>query len=169
MKILAWLERRRVRREFGKHVSPAVIRSIEKSRNRGELPGKPETRHFQFIVVHIQDSQPDEIAPVVAKVVDACLRHHAVISNLSASLIVACLGGPFPEFDSAEGRLSLVTALVTEAGNRIRIAHGHCDGLLGNFGSEKRWTYEAVVPGFSGILGQLLGRPFGTAVEIVCE
>jgi hypothetical protein len=34
------------------------------------------------------------------------------------------------------------------------------------FGGHGRWTYGAVIPGFSEILKKLLEAKFGTAVEI---
>jgi hypothetical protein len=34
------------------------------------------------------------------------------------------------------------------------------------FGSHERWTYGAVIPGFSGILKKLIETKFGTDVEI---
>ena len=37
-------------------------------------------------------------------------------------------------------------------GEWIRVAHGQCNGKVGNFGCKQRFSYEAVVPGFSEIL-----------------
>jgi len=161
---LGFWERRKARKAFEKFVSPDVMRLIEKSPS--EFLREPELRHFQFVVIVPNDSRAEDIAANLSRVADACLRHRSMISNISASLVVACLGVPFPDADSVEARLTLVNALVAENGDRIRVAHGQCNGVVGNLGSKQRFCYEAVIPGFSEILKQLLNSPNGTVVEV---
>jgi hypothetical protein len=94
------------------------------------------------------------------------IEHHANIPNITSSLFIALLGVPFPEGNSAEARRGLVEVLLRESGDRIRVVHGECDGAVGTFGGGGRWTYGAVIPGFSEILKKLLETKFGTAAEI---
>lgn len=103
---------------------------------------------------------------MVGKILDIFVQHHSNVSHITSSLFVALLGVPFPEYNSAEARRELVAALLRENGDRIRIVHGQCDGAVGTFGGPKRWTYGAVISGFSGILKKLIETNFGTAVEI---
>ena len=163
MKLGFW-ERRRARKTFERFVSLDVIRLIAKSPN--EFVRKPKQRHFQFVVILLDDSRAEDIPANLSRIADACLRYRSMISNISASLVVACLGVPFPEGDSVEARLSLVNTLVAENGDRIRVAHGQCNGMVGNLGSRQRFCYEAVIPRFSEILKQLLNSPNGIVLEV---
>jgi hypothetical protein len=158
-------ERRRIRKSFEKFVSPEVIRLIEKDPKKFVDIG-PRISHFQFVIILLDDSQPDNVPEILSRVADATLRHRSMISNISASIVVACLGVPFPDGDSVEERVRLVNTLVSENGALIRIAHGQCNGKVGNLGCEKRFAYEAVVPGFNAILRRLLDSPSGTVIEV---
>ena len=164
MKFRFW-EQRSARKTFEKYVSPEVIRLIEKSPPTG-FKAIPEVRHFQFVIVVLDDSRLDEVPKILSRVGDVILRHDGMISNISASIVVACLGVPFSIGDSVENRLSLLNTLVAENGTLIRIAHGQCNGTVGNLGCEKRFVYEAVIPGFNDILKQLLDSPGGTVHEV---
>ena len=107
MKLGFW-ERWRIKKRFARYVSSDVIRLVERSPS--EFSRQPEVRHFQFVVVLLDDSQHEDIQANLSRVVDACLRHRSMISNVSASLVVACLGVPFSDGDSVESRLSLVNS-----------------------------------------------------------
>jgi hypothetical protein len=106
------------------------------------------------------------VPEILSRVADRILHHRAMISDVSASVIVACLGIPFRDGDSAEQRVTLVNALVSENGVAIRIAHGQCNGRAGNLGGRSRFTYGAVIPGFNSILKRLLDSPAGTVIEV---
>jgi len=126
--------------------------------------GPPEVKHFQFLMILVADEKPEDVPAIIGAVMSTLGRHHANIS-VTPPLVVALLGVPFPESNSSEGRQELVEALLREKGKRIRIAHGQCDGAVGMLGGDGRWTYGAVIPGFTGILEKLLEADFGTAVE----
>lgn len=146
-------------------MSPEIIRLIEKDPKKYARIS-PETRHFQFVIILLDDSQPDNVPEILNRVIDTIFRHYGMISNISASIVVVCLGMPFPGSDSVENRMKLVSSLISENGASIRIAHGQCNGKVGNLGCEKRFVYEAVVPGFNGILSRLLDSPGGTVIEV---
>jgi hypothetical protein len=146
------------------YVSPEVIAKM-----LGET--KPEIRplevkHFQFVVILADDTYPQKAPAIISAVMGTLVRHRANISNVTPLLFVALLGVPFPEGNSVEARRGLVDALLRENGDRIRIVHGECDGAVGMFGGDGRWTYGALLPGLAGILKKLLETKFGTAIEI---
>jgi hypothetical protein len=164
MGILRMLQRRRARKAFGKYLSLEVIEKL--LRETGSEIRPPEMQHFQFVVGLADDTNPQEVPAMTSKVIGTLIQHRATVSDISSSLIVALLGVPFPEGNSSEARRELVDAPLRVNSERIRIAHGECDGAVGIFGGPKRWTYGAVIPGFSGILKKLIETKFGTAVEI---
>lgn len=164
MGILRMLQRRRLRTAFGEYVSPEVIEKLLCEADPGIKP--PGVQHFQFVVALADDSNPQEVPARVGEVLEIFVQHHANVSHITSSLFVALLGVPFPEYDSAEARRELVDALLRKNGDRIRLVHGQCDGAYGAFGGPERWTFGAMIPGFSGILKRLIETKFGTAAEI---
>jgi hypothetical protein len=113
------------------------------------------------------DTNPDEVPPMISNVMATLIQHRANITSVMSSLFVALLGTPFPENNSAEARRNLVGVLLQEHGDRIKVVHGECDGTFGMFGGGGRSTYGAVIPGFSRALNKLLEIKLGTALEIV--
>jgi len=125
-----------------------------------------EVRHFQFVVILADDTNPREVPPIISAVVDTLVDHHATVFGIVSSLVIAVLGVPVPDGNSPEKRRELIQALLHEHGIRIRMAHGECDAPVGIFGGRKRMTYDALIPGFSDILKKLLEAKFGSAIEI---
>src|SRR5271165_914519 len=157
-------QRGRSRRLFQDFVSPEALAKLQ---GKTQLSvGKIKGKHFQFVVILTDDSNPYEIPGIISAVVGCLLQHGAMVSNLSSSLLVGLLGVPSPQGDSPEARHGLVEALLRQNGDRIRIAHGQCDGAVGLLGTNERCTYGEVIPRFSAILKRLLETNFGTAVEI---
>jgi len=164
MGILGMLRRRKIPRAFQDYLSPDAIGKLLRESDSEIRP--PEVQHFQFVVALAEDTSPQEVPAMISEIVGTLIQHRATVSNISSSLVVALLGVPFPEGNSAEARRELVDALLRANGERIRIVHGECDGAVGMFGGPKRWTYGAVIPGFSGILMKLIETKFGTAVDV---
>ena len=164
MGIWGKLQRRRARTAYGEYVSPEVIEKL--LRETGSEMKSPEVKHFQYVLAMADDTNPEEVPAMIGKIVQVLVEHHATVINIASSLVVALLGVPFPAGNSASARRELVEALLRDNGNRIRIVHGECDGAVGNFGGPKRWSYGAMIPGFSGILKRLVETTFGAAVEI---
>jgi hypothetical protein len=54
-----------------------VIKLIEKNPSK-YFALRPECKHFQFVIVLIDESKPDEVSELQGKVVDICLRHWMV-------------------------------------------------------------------------------------------
>jgi hypothetical protein len=145
-------------------LNPEMIALLQ--REVGSEIRAPEVKHFQYVVAIADDANPDQVPVMIGNIVRVFVEHHATVEAISSSLLVALLGVPFPENDSAGARRELVDALVRENGYRIRIVHGECDGAVGVFGGHGTWTYGAVIPGFSGLLKKLVETEFGTVVEI---
>ena len=164
MGILEMLQRRKIRTTFGKYISPEATEKL--LRETGSGISSPEVKHFQYVVAMADDTNPDEVPAVIGKIVQLLVEHQATVTNIMSSLVIALLGVPFLAGNSAGARIELVEALLRENGDRIRIVHGECDGAVGNFGGPKRWSYGAMIPGFSAILKRLIETKFGVAVEI---
>jgi hypothetical protein len=152
------------RKIFRKSVSPEILAKL-----RGETQlqaGRVESRHFQFVIILVNESDFQEVPAIISVVIGTLLQHGAILSNITSSLLVGLLGIPFPNGDSPEVRRGVVDALLRENGERVRIAHGQCDGIVGLLGTKKRCTYGEVIPGFSEILKKLLETEYGIAIEI---
>src|SRR5580692_1845367 len=88
----------------------------------------PEVKHFQFVLILADDTNPQEIPAIISAVMGTLVQHRANISNITPLFFVALLGVPFPDGNSAAVRQRLVDALLRENGDRIRIVHGERDG-----------------------------------------
>jgi hypothetical protein len=135
---------------------------IKLLRERYSEIGRPEVKHFQYVVVIADDTSPENVQAMIAEIVQIFVKHPAAVNNITSSLFVALLGTPFPGDNSAERRPRLVDTLRRENGSRIRIVPRGCDGAVGRVGGPKRWTCGAVIPGISGILKKPLKAAFGT-------
>ena len=123
-------------------------------------------KHFQYIIVVLGDTNLQEVPATIAAATDTLIDNRATVMTTGSSLIIGVLGLPFPEGDSRQSRHKVVDALVHSLGDKIRIAHGGCDGPVGNFGPPRRFAYGALIPGFSAILKTLLESTPGAAIEI---
>jgi hypothetical protein len=140
--------------------------AIEKLLRETKSESRPlEIKHFQFVVILVDETDPREIPAIIVKVIGTLIEKQMILSNIS-SLLISTLGVPFPEGNSPEVRREIVSTLLRENGERIRVAHGECEGAFGTYGGHGRWTYGPVIPGFSRVLEKLLETKFGTAVEI---
>lgn len=158
----------KTRRALEKFISPNLASETLAGRHAGTLSLGPEIRHFQFVLVHVREDDPEETTRTIAGVVETICGCGAIVGHIACSVIDGYFGFPWPECDSIEARQKLVAALIADNGDRVRIAHGQCNGLVGNFGSKKRMDYGALIPNFSGALKTLLALEFGSAAEITC-
>ncbi len=46
------------------------------------------------------------------------------------------------------------------------MAHGQCTGLVGNLGSEGRYNWGGIIPGFSEVLKKLFATEFGAEIPV---
>jgi hypothetical protein len=162
MGLLRMFQRRKLRTAFGDYLSPEVIRRLL---TRPDLV-RPTVKHFQFVVVVFEEANPQEISALMTDVVGTLFEHKATVTSVSPAFLVGLLGVPFPDGNSPEARRAVVESLLRGNGSRIRIAHGECDALVGNLGGPLRYTYDAAIPGFLGILRKLLDADPGSAFEV---
>lgn len=160
------LQRRKSRNALEGYLSPVVATLLRETGSEIKLP---EVKHFQFVVILADDTNPQDVPSMIGKVTATLVQHRATVTDITSSLFVALLGVPFPENNSAEARRKLVDTLLRENGDRIRIVHGECDGAFGVFGGGGRWTYGGVIPEFSAVLKKLVETGLGTAVAIAAS
>lgn len=160
-----WLERRRIRKSFAKYLSPGVGKLIEE--NPRKYFGEPEEKHIQFLLVQIDDRDTAARIRDIGSVVQIVWKHNGTLGSiLNVAFVYAFFGTPFPGTDTLENRMGTVTNLQSVLGDHVRIAHGECVALVGNFGGAKRMTWDALIPHFTKVLTALLATPFGAAVEV---
>jgi hypothetical protein len=164
MGFLQMWRRYKMKRTLSKYLSPEVLTNLTETPK--SQVGKIQAQHFQFVVVHIDEARPDEIPQVIAKVFAAFTRHKATLQGVTSSLVVGYFGIPYPESDKPETRLELVRTILTENGSHVRVAHGQCTGLLGTFGSEGRYNWGGIIPGFSEVLKKLFASEFGAEIPV---
>jgi hypothetical protein len=165
MGLLDWLERRRTRKSFAQYVSPEIIKLIEQDPSKYIDLG-PQKKHFQWILVNLEEASLESIPEQASRIVGACLEHRAFLSGVKSSLILAHLGSMFPDDDSCEKRMNLVNALLAENGDHVRVAHGQCYGLVGNIGTPRYMSWDVIIPNFTATVKNLLNTDFGAAIEV---
>jgi hypothetical protein len=132
------LRRRSKRTSFEGYVSPETSAKLLREGKPGIQP--PQVRHFQFVVILVDDANPNDVPTMIETVTGTLVRQHATVLNIASALLVGLLGVPFPESNSPQARLELVAAILQDNGARVRVAHGECDGAVGMFGGHQRWT-----------------------------
>jgi hypothetical protein len=164
--ISEYFERRRVRKTFERSVSPGLLRLLESGPPKTYFPKDPERKHFQFVIVLIDESKPEEVSALLGKVTEAFFRHGMFLDQIFFSLVTAHAGHPFEHGNNPESRLAVINDIIRENPGRVRIAHGECNGLIGNFGCDKRFSWGALIPNFLDILRKLMDAPRAAVIEI---
>ena len=86
--------------------------------------------------------------------------------------VVAVIGDqlePLREMEperASDQRAKCVARLMTELGSNIRLVHGTAAGLIGNIGSQERFHYGVLLPGFARYLTALTALEFGQSAEM---
>jgi hypothetical protein len=129
--------------------------------------GSPEKKHFQFIVIEVDGSEPETVSATLARIYDIFGEHQATYPSIAGGLLISCLGTFYPEMDSPELRTRIVNTVLSRLGDKVRIMHGQCDGIFGIYGSTLRSQYDAIIPGFTEIHDELRQMDYGTAKEVL--
>jgi hypothetical protein len=119
-------------------------------------------KHYPFVIVDFGAANSEAMSAFIGKVVEAFDRHHGIVPVITSFLVIGYLGIPFREYDLVERRLSLVSGLLAENGNLVRIAHGQCDGIVGLLGRR----HNIRIPGLPEIREKFSNIPFATALEV---
>lgn len=164
LKIREYREVRAVRRTFSKYLRPAAVKQTEKK--TGWFINPPEVRHFQYVVVGLEELEFEKAALLMGRVLEAFYKNHGLISTYSPFLMIASWGTLRDAPDSVEDRLATVADVLAENGQLVRIAHGQATGIVGVLGGRHRFTYGPLIPGFQEIQDELSKAEFGTAFEV---
>ncbi len=156
-------ERDSVRAAFSRYMSPALIEKLSKAPFDRSL----ERRRIILALLQIRDDDPTILAERLKYSIDIAAEAQGMIDFMPPFLLVTF---GFPLTDMPENlrsqRQQMVEKLLSDCGRDIRIVYGEADGLVGNIGSERRFNYGAVIPGFSTAMQRLLALDFGVASEV---
>ena len=164
MGIRKMLQERRLRKLMKAHVSPEAIQGA--IRDAQYLEKRLESRHFQFVVIAIDESSVKEVPEIIRSLIGIVVEHGANLASVTSSIVLAVLGVPFQDSDSEEQRRRLVEAVMLTHRQRVKIAHGQCLGDVGLLGAGGRFTYTQIIPEYQGVLRSLIEASFGTAIEV---
>jgi hypothetical protein len=166
--MIGFIERWRLRRTLKKFVEREDLTLIERPPDRLKPLSNEflEKKHFQFIVILLDGSEPEALSVAVDRICEIFEQHNAQPPDIAGGFLIHCLGAQDPELDSPELRLQIVDSLLARLGNKIRIVHGECIGHFGFYGSSLRFAYGAIIPRFSEIVDELVQLDDGTAAEI---
>ena len=129
-----------------------------------------ETQRAQvcFILLQVRDDPVDQVSAHMTHAFDIILRRNGTICDIMSSMVLAIFGHPISEDPekSSDQRAKSVARLVTELGANIRLVHGTTEGLVGNYGSQDRVHWGALLPGFARYMTALTALEFGQSAEV---
>lgn len=157
-----FLERRRVRKIFGKLVDSETVESLLRE---GAQVQPLKHGHIEFIVAFVDGESPAQVSERIAQVADLAVTHGATVHDLVGALVIVAFGTHPASLPESGSRSSLVQALREQLAGGVKIVHGAADGHYGLFGSETRMSYSFLVPQFDQILGALSRLEFGQTEE----
>jgi len=163
--VVYFFQKRKIQKEFRSYLSPGVITLMECDPKIFVQPPL-EMKHFQYIIVSIDDLEVQELSNVLEIVSETVFQNKAILNYYTQSVVVACFGFPFPDTDHPELRINALKAILESCGSKIRIAHGQCNGYVGNIGGSKRFSWGGIIPNLNKLMEKLYSQPFGTAFEV---
>jgi len=159
--IRAYLQRRKIRREFCKLVDLKSFDALS-----GDLSSRPiKSGRIDFVLAFVRGESPAEISERVARVADLAATHGAIVYDIVSALIILAFGTHLPSSPNSNDRSALVHAIHEQLGADIKVLHGAADGHYGLFGGESRFSYTFLVPHFDRMLAALGRLPFGETRE----
>ena len=160
--IREYLEKRRVRKVFGKVVDPETVESLLRD---GAQPRPLKHGRIEFVLAFVRGESPDQVSELIARVADLAVTHGATVHDLVGALVIVAFGTHPASSPESGNRSSLVQALPEQLAGDVKIVHGAADGHYGLFGSGTRVSYTFLVPQFDSILGTLSRLQFGESEE----
>jgi hypothetical protein len=155
------LQRRKIRREFGKLVDHKSLDVLRK-----DLSSRPiRSGRIDFVLVFVRGESPAQISERVAQVTDLAVNHGAMVYDIVSALVIVAFGTHATSPPGSGDRSSLVHAMHERLGAEIKILHGAADGHHGIFGGESRLSYTFLVPHFDRMLAALGRLQFGETKE----
>ena len=161
-----WFYRRGAKSRFRSYVTPELVDQIL----RDPALAAPVRRPLDFVLVLVRDDNMDEVPDRLSRIVDAASEAGGMVEGLRGPLVVATFGSlllrePPNPAENARRRSELIARLQAEYGPDIKILHGACIALVGNFGSRLWFSYGSLLPKFSHMLDTLASMDFGEAKE----
>ena|ERR1017187_1844019 len=157
-----FMERRRVRKVFGKVVDPEMVESLLRD---GAEPQPLKHGHIEFVLAFVRGDGPAQVSERVARVAEIAITHGGTVHDIVGALVVVAFGTVPAAPPQSGSRASLVHALIEELTSDVKVVHGAADGHYGLFGSNARISFTFLVPQFDQALGSLSRLPFGAVEE----
>jgi hypothetical protein len=154
------LQRRKIRREFGKLVDLKSLDVLSK-----DLASQPKSGRIDFVLAFVCGESPAQISERVARVTDLAVNHGAIVYDVVSALVITAFGTHPTSPPGSGDRSSLVHAMHEQLGADIKILHEAADGHYGIFGGESRLSYTFLVPHFDRMLAALGRLQFGQTKE----
>jgi len=163
-----WLKARRarasVRSAFGAYLSPQLIERLELDPKEDQLGTR--RGEISFALFQVRDEPPERVRQRLETAFAIVSDHGGHIDQILSSFILVSFSG-FPwQVSLPDRRVAAVGSLIDALGTDIRVIHGCSDALIGNIGSETRYSYGALIPDLAQHLEVLLRLGFGQAAEI---
>jgi hypothetical protein len=159
--IRKFLQRRKLKREFGKFVDPKTF--DEFSRDLSSRPIK--SGRIDFVIAFVRGESPAEISERVAGVADLAASHGAMVYDMVSALVIMAFGAHPTSSPAPDDRSALVHAMHEQLGADIKILHGAGDAHYGIFGGKSHLSYTFLVPHFDRMLAALGRLQFGETKE----
>lgn len=156
-----------IREAFGPFLSSALIEQL--ASRPGDLPLMPlENRKIVFALLQIRDDDPAALAERLGRAVDVAAEAQGMV-DIMAPFVAVIFGVPLTDEPGKlrSLRQRMIENLLNNCGRDIRIVYGEADGLAGNLGSERRFTYSAAIPRLGAAFQRLMTLEFGLASEVV--
>ena len=102
----------------------------------------------------------------IESILDIAVECEAMIETITASFISILFNAPLEQEDALPLRKKLVSNLSEKFGADLSILHGEAVCLVGNFGSQKRLSYTAMIPDYKVKMNRLTSLEFGEIIEV---
>jgi hypothetical protein len=158
--IRAFLQRRRIRREFGKFFDPKTFEALSKDLSSRSF----KSGRIDYVLAFVRGENPAQISERVAQVAELAATHDAMVYDMVSALIIMAFV-THPTSPGPDHRSALVHAMNEQLGADIKILHGAADGHYGLFGGKSRFSYTFLVPHFDRMLAALGRLQFGETKE----
>lgn len=162
-----YLERRELKRMFGRYVSPELV---EQMLNEPSETPVPDEVLIEYVIVLLREADVAKLSEIIGGVVEIGIDHNATIGSIISTMITLQFGCPYEDYEQRRSRVELVDDLMEQMGDKIKIVHGMCiRGYCGLWGSKSKMSFGALVPGFDRALEALCATKYGEAKELFEE
>jgi hypothetical protein len=152
-----------IKKTFAKYINEDVL---ERVLNGSLEAGHLTTKQIDFILVLVDDTNSKECPSIIRDAVAIIHKFDGMVNSIVGPFIVVLFGVPVAQPESESKRKGLVQVISKAIGEKVSIAHGHSECLVGTLGHESRMSYTALIPGFKDVLKRLSSLPYGGVLEI---